>query len=142
VLDEFSNLVVFFNLFSSCQPRRDATASCFNSNVAQDPGGIDSLIAAPEKSRHLRAIVVLSSYQSTTTTCNLKRFLAAMRSNYLPEVQHNPAISHLCRFAIPAFWTHNIAGSAKWKLSLAGSSQQCHLKNALIKKAECSHGYV
>jgi hypothetical protein len=56
--------------------------------------------------------------------CDLNQFLAATGTNYLPQVQHNRAISD---FNFPASFRileRTIAESANWKLSLAESSER------------------
>jgi hypothetical protein len=54
--------------------------------------------------------------------CNLKHFLAAMRRNSLPEVHRNLGIFRNKLLAKILALEAYIAGSANWKISLAGSS--------------------
>ena len=55
--------------------------------------------------------------------CNLKRFLAATRSNSLPRVFKNPPLSHTHVLGYSASLEAYIAGSAKRKPCLAESSK-------------------
>src|SRR5258707_226702 len=53
---------------------------------------------------------------SIKQTCDLKQFFATTRSNSLPKVQQNPAISRLCCSAIPVFWRVTLA----WRNKMGG----------------------
>jgi hypothetical protein len=55
-------------------------------------------------------------------SCNLNHLPAAARRNSLPLVREKPRVLHVRLFAIPEFLEAYIAGSAKRKLNLAGSS--------------------
>ena len=56
-----------------------------------------------------------------TTNCDLKQFVTAIGTNYLPQVHNNRAISDL-NFPVVFEFGTSPAESANWKLSLAESA--------------------
>ena len=71
--------------------------------------------------------------------CDLKQLLAAIGSNYLPQVRKTPAISSLNLLRPYRILEPPIAESANWKLSLAGNSKlNSNVQTEMLKVAH--HG--